>query len=175
MAKKTDDVPPEVPAGPSEGALALAGLVGADARRHEYDRGAIDALKAVVDALEANPTRTARELLEDPTLMFKGAKEAVEKQRASDRAFIDAVTRAEMERERTPQEDPAVKSGRTKRLQRTLRDEAQAAEFAAMIRGGETTETARAKMGIGEVKAKRLRAVAVRMKWLERHQRIRQS
>ena len=105
--------------------------------------------------------------------MFKAAKSAVERQRASDRAFIEAVRRGKAEHERTPVEDPAVKAGRTKRLQRTLRDEGQAAEFAAMIRGGETTETARAKMGIGEVKAKRLRAIAVAHKWLEPHQRTR--
>src|SRR2546422_1560196 len=66
--------------GPSVGALALAG---ADTRRFEYDRGTIDAFTAVVDALEAHPTRTARELLDDPALMFKAAKVAVEKRRAS--------------------------------------------------------------------------------------------
>jgi len=152
--------------GPSVGALALAG---ADTRRFEYDRGTIDAFTAVVDALEAHPTRTARELLDDPALMFKAAKVAVEKRRASDREFIEAVKRAREESERKV-EDPAAKAGRTKRLQRTLRDEGQASEFAALIRAGDTTETARAKMGIGEVKAKRLRAIAVAHKWLQPHQ-----
>ncbi len=157
---------------PSAGALALAGSMGADTRRFEYDRGTMDALTAVVDALEANPTRTARELLDDPALMFKAAKAAVERQRASDLEFTKAIKarQEEMRRDREAGEDPAVKAGRTKRLRRTLRDEGQAAEFAALIRGGDTTETARAKMGIGEVKAKRLRAIAVAHKWLQPHQ-----
>jgi hypothetical protein len=69
-----------------------------------------------------------------------------------------------------PLEASAAKAGRTKQLKRILRDEGQAAEFAALIRAGETTETARAKMGIGLVRAKRLRAIAVRLKWIRERQ-----
>lgn len=67
--------------------------------------------------------------------------------------------------------DPAVKAARTQARKRMGRDEAQAPEFAALIRAGNSTEEAREKMGIGAVRAKRLRAICVKMKWVRPRQR----
>lgn len=64
-------------------------------------------------------------------------------------------------------ETPAQKSARQRRTQRILRDEEQATELAALVREGHTTESARQKMGIGVVRAQRIRAVAVRLGLIE--------
>lgn len=65
-------------------------------------------------------------------------------------------------------ETPGQKSARLRRTQRLIRDEQQAVELAALIRGGDTTESARRKMGVGVVRAQRIRSVAVRLGLLQR-------
>lgn len=63
-------------------------------------------------------------------------------------------------------ETPGQKSARLRRLARIVRDEELAREMAALIRDGETTESARHKMGsqpIGVGRAHRVRALAVRL------------
>lgn len=70
---------------------------------------------------------------------------------------------------------PEKKAGRTKQLHRLARDEAMARDFAALIRAGHTTETARAKMGLGDVRARRIRKMAVQAGLLMPQQRTRQN
>jgi hypothetical protein len=142
-------------------------------QRREYDRGVVDGYRLLLDAMEVHPYRTAGDLLKDPTLPFAKARADATKARAISTAFAEAIKKrmAERAQEREPGEDPAIKSARTRSAKRALRDQGQAAEFALLIRGGETTETARAKMGIGAVKAKRIRAIAVRLKLIDRRQR----
>lgn len=106
--------------------------------------------------------------------LLEGLAPALDRMDAMERQTKKAISRSPLARAllngEAPLEDPAVKAGRTKQLKRILRDEGQAVEFAALIRAGESTETARAKMGIGLVRAKRLRAIAVRLKWIRSRQ-----
>jgi hypothetical protein len=108
---------------------------------------------------------TLQALLDDEAATKERARQIV----GMSTAMKQQLARANALRERAL--DPAVKAARTQRLKRMQRDEAQAAEFAALIRAGESTETARAKMGVGAVRAKRLRAIAVKMKWIRSRQR----
>jgi aspartate aminotransferase-like enzyme len=113
-----------------------------------YERGVMDSLHA---------------LIKDPAGMLERAKRITEPV-SETAALADALRR------RVASRTGAERSASTRRLRRQLRDEAQAVEFAALVRAGDTTEQARAKMKIGDVKAKRLRAIAVRLNMIRPRQ-----
>lgn len=68
-------------------------------------------------------------------------------------------------------ETPGQKSARMRRLNRIIDDEIMAVPLAALINSGASTEAARKKLGIGAVRAQRVRNVAVRMGLLRSRQR----
>jgi hypothetical protein len=132
-----------------------AELIRSTADRGGYERGAIDFLR-VYRAKDFTTLDAALEKWSPAIERF----DAMEKARAEAQA-ISGTAPTTMQ----------AKASRTRQLNRMARDQAQAAEFAALIRGGETTVTAAKKMGIGIVRAKRLRSVAVSLKWIRVRQR----
>lgn len=107
---------------------------------------------------------TLRELLKDPAATMERAKKL-----AASKTYDTAAMAAALRRH--PPQTPQQKAARTQELKRMLRDEEQAGVFAALVRSGLTTEEAREKMQIGAVRAKRLRAIAVKLKWIRPRQR----
>jgi hypothetical protein len=128
------------------------------------DRYTIEGHKAAIAALQKDPQLSG--LYEHLKIAesFVRRRRDLERQREGTAALLRA---------RQDTKDPAVKAARTKQYKRALREEGQAVEFAHLIRGGHTTQTARRVMKIGGDKAKRLRALAVRMKLLDAQQRTR--
>jgi hypothetical protein len=91
--------------------------------------------------------------------------------RKAQRLKLAFVTGVEGSREGPPGETPAQKSARLRRARREVMDHAQAAEFARLIQSGETSDSARKKMGnMGDVRARRIRKLAVRLGLLKPHQ-----
>lgn len=111
-----------------------------------------------------------RALVENRVATIEKAEQAVKHAEAMalERARAAALRKAAA---KVQAQSPAVKAARTKRLRRVFRDEAQAIEFAALIRAGHTTESARAQLGLGDVRARRIRAAAVRMGLIPAHTR----
>jgi hypothetical protein len=72
-----------------------------------------------------------------------------------------------------PGETPTEKSARIRRLEQRARDETLAQAMAALVDAGDTTEAARVKLGIGHIRAQRVRTLAVRRGLLRRRQRKR--